>query len=197
MKFLFIDIDGVLINGFDYDENKRLAWYENIDVDLGISYQQIAPFFSSRDFVDALIGNKDLKTIVNRYFEENNICLDVEEFISYWFVKDSHLNMDVLNSINQIKADRKYLVTIQEQYRAHYLWEVIGLKQYFDGIFYSGDIGYLKDEAQFYSTINQRLEIDFEKDTIRYIDDNPEFVQMANKNGWNSTLFEGIIQINM
>lgn len=193
MNFLFVDIDGVLINGFHYDEKKRFVWYKNIDMDLGISYQQIASFFSSRDFTDALVGKENLKTVLNRYFEKNMIYFDVEEFISYWFTKDSHLNLDVLKSIIHIKADRKYLVTIQEQYRANYLWEVLGLKKYFDGIFYSGDIGYLKDESEFYLTINQRLDIDFTKDSVRYIDDNPKFVKIASENGWNSTLFKGKI----
>lgn len=162
-------------------------------MDLGISYQQITSFFSSRDFTDALVGKENLKTVLNRYFEKNMIYFDVEEFISYWFTKDSHLNLDVLKSIIHIKADRKYLVTIQEQYRANYLWEVLGLKKYFDGIFYSGDIGYLKDESEFYLTINQRLDIDFTKDSVRYIDDNPKFVKIASENGCNSTLFKGKI----
>lgn len=147
--------------------------------------------------MSALIGKKDLKIVVGKYFERNNIYLDVKEFIDYWFENDSHLNKNVLNTINRIKVDKKYLVTIQEKYRANYLWEVIDLKQYFDGMLYSGDIGYLKDDTRFYSSINQKLGINLMKDSVSYFDDNPKFVQMANKCGWNSWVFEGDIQDSM
>lgn len=191
MKYLFVDIDGVIINGFDYEESKRKPWYITIDSDLGIKYTQISDFFFSKEFKEVLVGKKDLKIEISRYFENRHIFADVDVFVNYWFKNDSNLNLKVINDICKSSADKKYLVTIQENYRAHYLWEVIGLKKHFDGMLFSGSIGYLKDDKMFYHSINQQLNIAIGTDRVTFFDDNPDFVKVAKECGWNSILYTG------
>jgi murein L,D-transpeptidase YcbB/YkuD len=71
----------------------------------------------------------------------------VDDFMRYWFEKDSNLNARVLELVDRLKRSTRvdiYIATGQEHYRAQYLWSDLGLSKRFDRMFYSARLAGLK-----------------------------------------------------
>ncbi len=194
MRYLFFDVDGVIIKGWNFSEGKRKLWYENIHNDFNIDYVAIRDFFNSNIFVDVLRGKYDLIDSIGHFFRHKDINIDATNFVRYWFEKDAFLDKPLLEWLSQIEG-MKCLATIQEHHRASYLWNDLGLRSFFSEIFYSGSIGYLKDEPAFFHYINTFCNIKFEQDEVLYFDDNPNFVETATSCGWKAFCIERTEQI--
>ena len=139
-------------------------------------------------------GESDLKDILAGLLPMLGYSGSVEAFVEYWFRKDSNINQSVLKIVKRLRQCKEvelYLATSQEHHRAAYLWNVLGLKELFDDIFYSARLGVLKDHAEFFSKINAQLDIASSEQPL-FFDDTEKVVVTARAAGWDAYVFDTI-----
>ena len=104
---VFLDVDGVLIDGWHANPERRNPWDATIGQDLGINRQAFqAKFFGSFAGVDETLmhacvrGERDLKDALADVLPNVGYNGSVDAFVAYWFEKDSNVNLDVLDAVN-------------------------------------------------------------------------------------------------
>ena len=148
---IFFDVDGVLIRGRHAKPEHRRPWDTTIEQDLGVSrdaFQQQffrTPTGGFESFIHACAnGNLDLKVASTEMLSNLHPGVSVDQFVEYWFAKDSIINEDVLGAVTSLAQHSHvalYLATGQEHYRADYLWHRLGFAAHFKDIFYSSKLG--------------------------------------------------------
>ncbi len=150
-------------------------------------------------FADACLRYRtaDLKAALAAVLPEVGYNGDVDDFVRYWFEKDSNLDAEVFEFVRKVHAisgAEMFLATGQEHHRAGYLWNELGFSKYFDAIFYSAKIGLPKTDLRFFDTINHALLISPEERPL-FFDDTPAIVALARQAGWDATLFRSASDI--
>ncbi len=201
---IFLDVDGVLVDGWHADPARRKPWDATIEQDLGVRRDVFqALFFGRRDggrpslMHECVRGAMDLKVALAGVLPEAGYFGSVDSFIDYWFTKDSNLNTDVLETVERLSAHKHvalYLATGQEHYRADYLWHKLAFKDYFAAIFYSARLGHLKNAAAFYEAVNVSLDIGKTERPL-FFDDQTDVVEAANRAGWDACVFKSVADI--
>ncbi|GAB2179683.1 HAD family hydrolase [Dongia sp. agr-C8] len=195
---IFFDVDGVLIDGWHADVARRKPWDAMLEADLGIEREAFQTRFfaapcrgSASIMFECVTGRRDLREALSQVLPELGFRGSADDFMRYWFEKDSNVNKDVLRLVADIRqrgGARTFIATGQEHHRARYLWETLGFSQYFDAIFYSAKIGHPKKDERFFAAINRELGIEAEQRPL-FFDDQPEVVALANSIGWDATTF--------
>jgi putative hydrolase of the HAD superfamily len=190
MRYIFFDVDGVLIKGFSATAGERLRWDKDLRRDLGIDPDLLNAVFFERLFDDVITGRRDLEKALQDILPELGYQGMPQTLIDYWLDKDSILNEETLNIVRQLKAQpgaRLFLATHQEKNRANYLWHNLGFKEYFEEIFFSGRMGLRKTNPDFFNKIENELCL--EEAECLLIDDNAQVCEAAQKAGWKTILF--------
>ena len=198
---IFLDVDGVLIDGWHADPARRKPWDATIEQDLGVRREVFqALFFGRRDggrpslMHECVSGAMDLKAALADVLPKAGYGGAVDEFVDYWFAKDSNVNRDVLETVQRLSVHDDvvlYLATGQDHYRADYLWHQLALKDFFADIFYSARLGHPKNATAFFETVNASLAIG-ETERPLFFDDQPDIVEVANRAGWDACVFETV-----
>jgi putative hydrolase of the HAD superfamily len=201
---IFFDVDGVLIEGWHANPSLRKPWNATIEKDLGIDrggferrFFGIDGFRHLSPMAECASGRRDLKEALREVLPSVGYSGHVDHFITYWFERDSNVNADVLGLVQELhksKGIQLYIATGQEHYRARYLWDELRFRDYFDGIFYSASIGFLKKERRFFQCINETLNI-LADDKPMFFDDQPEIISLANEAGWDGKEFSSAADI--
>lgn len=200
---IFFDVDGVLIDGWHASSTLRKPWDATIDVDLGIDRAEFQRLFFgipgqrlTAPMLECLTGRRDLKVALAGVLPQVGYQGCVDDFIRYWFERDSNLNKDVLRLVDELRRSNAqiYVATGQEHYRARYLWNEMGLSRHFLRMFYSADIGCPKKDIRFFMSINQSLGIDAQQRPL-FFDDQPEIIELARTAGWDGTVFTSVRDI--
>jgi putative hydrolase of the HAD superfamily len=201
---IFFDVDGVLIDGWHANSALRKPWDATLEADCGINrdaFQQL--FFgipghrSATPMFECVTGRRDLKDALASALPQFGYQGSADDFMRYWFEKDSNLNAEVFRLVDVIRTKSKakiYVATGQEHYRARYLWNELGFSKHFEAIFYSADIGHPKNDIRFFESINRALGIDAGQRPL-FFDDQPEIVELAKRVGWDGTAFTSIKDI--
>ncbi len=137
-------------------------------------------------------GACDLKEALGRVLPSVGYEGSIDAFVAYWFAKDSNVNRDVLGVVKRLALHTNvelYLVTGQEHYRAHYLWNQLGFRQHFKDIMCSAKLGHLKGTHAFFQAINAALEIAPAEQPL-FFDDQEEIVCLAREIGWDACVFD-------
>ncbi len=156
---IFFDVDGVIIQGWHFNPACRRPWDTDLKQDFGIEQDafQKAFFFPPAQGKDSLMekclkGDRDLKEVLANLLPTLGCRGTVDDFVDYWFTRNSHLNEDVIEVIKQLKQRKNielYFATAQEPYRANYLWHDLRFKELFREIYYSARLGVAKDTVSF------------------------------------------------
>jgi putative hydrolase of the HAD superfamily len=173
------DIDGVLIN---------VRFSTILPSTLGISASVTNEFFAG-PFTDCLLGKRDLRELLPPYLAQWGWERTLDEFLEFWFEVESQLHHPTLALADYLHASgrRCFLASTQEQYRARYLEELLGLGERFDGAFFSCRLGCQKPDQDFYSAVAS--EIGCQPSEMLLIDDKSANVIGAKALGWNAVLF--------
>lgn len=200
---VFFDVDGVLIDGWHADAARRKPWDATIEVDLGVDRDTFQKLFfgapgnrSSSRMVECVSGRTDLKSALAEVLPHAGYNGDVDDFVRYWFEKDSNIQPEVLSLVARLNAQnvQTFVATGQEHYRAGYLWKELRFSDHFERIFYSADIGFLKKDVSFFEAINRTLNIQPRERPI-FFDDQPEIVEIAKRAGWDAVVFNSVQDI--
>lgn len=191
-KYIFFDVDGVLIHGYHFNHSLRHPWDKDIEADLGISRDGFDQHFFKAYFGEVILGHLDLEEALNKSLPLLKFSGTATDIINYWLEKDSIINDDLFPTVKKLSSIRNvhlYIATNQEKNRATYLWNTLGFKKYFKDIYYSGRLGVTKHSQDFFELINRELGILPGKDTVIYFDDTPDYLIAAEKAGWQAYQF--------
>ncbi len=196
---IFFDVDGVIIDGWHFNPARRRPWDTELKQDLGVERDafQKAFFFPPAHGGDSLMekclkGDRDLKEVLADLLPTLGCHGTADDFIDYWFTRNSHLNEDVVAIIKQLRQRQEielYLATAQEPHRANYLCHELGFKELFREIYFSAQLGVAKNTVSFFSKINTALNIEPEERPL-YFDDTPDVVRAAKEAGWDAYEFD-------
>lgn len=191
IKTILIDADGVLLKPRDKFFSQRLVEDKYCD-DPG----KIKEFFV-KEYKDISLGKADLKERVAKYLESWGWGGTVEELLEYWFSYENEINQEVLQWVDARRNEgyKVYIVSDHSRYRGRDVMENVGLKKYVDGGFFSGDIGYTKEDPEFFKIILDQLNLN--TDEILFIDDDPENIDIAEKIGLQTQLFTGVENLKL
>jgi putative hydrolase of the HAD superfamily len=189
---LVLDIDGVVSLA---QPGSPHPWYATLKEDWGLSHdEELAPeFFLKPDFMEVLRGRLDLYVALHEYFETKGLADRLEEFVSYWFEKDSDIDRGVLaqaDAWRQRTGGRVFAATNQEHHRIAYLRDRMGLGVHFDEIVYSAALGVCKPERVFYTNAQARMGVTVAQ-SILFVDDKTSNVDGARMAGWRAMLYRG------
>ncbi len=187
-KILLLDTDGVLIP-------KEKFFSTRYAEEKGISDTLLLPFFQG-EFRRCQAGGCDMKVELTKYMKDWQWTGSVDEFLAYWFASEpdpSTVALEVVAGLR--KAGIKcYMATDQERYRAQYLWNKVGLSEYFDGAFFSCDLKAGKASLEFWKKVLALLGNPPPKDVI-YFDDERENVEAASSFGIDARIFTNIEEV--
>ncbi len=189
---LVLDIDGVVSLG---QPGSPTPWYATLKEDWGLSHdEELAPeFFRKPEFDQVLRGRLDLYAALHDYFEAKGLADRLEEFVAYWFEKDTLIDREVLalaDAWRQRTGGRCFAATNQEHHRVAYLRDTVGLGRHFDEIVYSAALGVCKPDRVFFTSAQVRMGVAAAQ-SILFVDDNAANVDGARMCGWRSMLYRG------
>jgi len=190
---IFFDIDGVLIDGFHTNPERRKRWDKNIEQDLGIKYGHIEDFILRGAFPDVLRGELDFEEELDRWLSRNNYDLKAWQVINYWHEKDANVSpaFSTVVSLSKRKDIQIYTATNQTHARIAHLRDAMGWNAYFTGFYYSARLGCLKHDANYFAQIEDELKFNPHLDPPLYFDDDSRNIEISSKRGWNAVLVDG------
>ncbi|MFA6258871.1 MAG: HAD-IA family hydrolase [Candidatus Paceibacterota bacterium] len=183
IKAIFIDLDGIIIR------KKEKLFSQYFSEENNIPYESVLEFFQN-DFKKCSFGKADLKEVIKSYLEKWNYKGTTDEFLSFWFKRESEINKEILNLIDAKRKEgiKYYIATRQEEYRKDYTWNTLGMKDHFDGVFCTCDIGYDKCEKEYWDYVFNTLKLLPEE--IMFFDDRKENVDIAKSLGVQAFLYK-------
>lgn len=181
IKLLLLDVDGVIVTGE--------PWGQELAQSYGITEEMRRPFFREA-FQPCLVGKADLKEVLVPYLAQWGWPHSTEAFLDYWFCRERTIDARLIQAIQRLRQRGIpcYIATQQERYRAAYIRDEMGLAHLFDGMFSSVDLGALKSDPVFFTTILHELD-GYEADEVLFWDDTPGNVATAQSVGIRAELY--------
>ena len=181
-KIILFDCDGVIIK-----KHKRFS--QLLQEDFGITKEQTAGFFTGV-FLDCETGKADLKQVLSKLIPQWGYKGTVEELMDFWFSGEAEINLNMKEYILKLKDSgvKAYLATNNEKYRTEYLWNVVGIKNFLEGLFSSCYLGYMKPEVEYWQEIYKVLN-KYPKENILVLDDKQAAIDSARAFGIKAELY--------
>lgn len=184
-KVALFDLDGIVVVGRQRFFSERLAEMQ------GIQLTEVQAFFLN-DLKPCSMGKADLKEAIAPYLPKWKWKGTVEDLLSLWFESERTLDERVLTRVRELREANIdcYIATRQEKYRKDYLLNVVGLKDIFDGIFCTCDIGFDKSSPEFFEVIRSTLGVEYEE--MLFLDDTQKNVDTAQALGVDAHFYSGL-----
>jgi putative hydrolase of the HAD superfamily len=180
-----VDVDGVVIR-----HPQGLRWDHAIREDLGVDPARLQNDFFAVHWPEVITGRADLHERLALALQTIAPHLTPEALTAYWFAKDAHLDEGFLSQLAALRGRYAlHLATVQEHYRAAYLWNDLGLKNRFEAIHYAADYGCGKPEPAFFEAVATRT--GHAPQELLLIDDSARNVEAARACGWRAGLWDG------
>ncbi len=157
----------------------------------GLSREKLGPFFAKN--ARSLEGKADIKDILPPFLEEWGITQSVDEFLSEAFFSGSEIDSEVAAIVADLQGRgiTCCLATNQDKHRMAHLDERLRIREYFDHVFVSCELGVKKPEHGFYHAIGAR----FPDAKLIFWDDQPSNVEAAMECGWTAFVFTEAAQM--
>lgn len=178
IKVILFDCDGPII--------KREMYFSQR---LGIPYEKLKDFFEG-DFLLCETGKKDLKEELKVHIKSWGVSKSLDELMDFWFSNEAEVDRQMTDQIFLLRQRgiKCFLATNNEKYRTEYLWTVVGLKNFLDGLFSSCYVGYMKSHAEFWQEAYKNFS-EISKQEILVVDDDPQNVKSAQQFGFTASLY--------
>ena len=185
-KLLMVDVDGVLVHPVH-----KGGWAAQIETDLGISRADLQSEFFMPHWHEIIHGRADLHDVLDDVLHHIAPHLNAKVLMDYWFSRDGRLDEALLAQLAAVRAQGAtlHLATVQEHYRARYLWNTLGLNARFDVMHYAADLGAAKPDMAFFRAIEGRTGRPSEDHFM--LDDRQNNVDGALAAGWSAGLWDG------
>ena len=192
MIYLF-DIDGVIIHyGSYFSRTLSLQKYEN-------PTKVMDEYFQSTLNCDCDKGKRDIFEEIKPYLAKMKWYGNPEDYFkSQWNFEKDFIIKEILNKINKLKnyGHKVFIASNQNSYRKQFLIQEMQLNTNFNNCFFSCDIGYVKNENEYWEYIEDYfLKNKIDKEEVLFFDDLFENVNMAKSHGINSIQINGKQQV--
>jgi len=184
IKAIICDADGMLIHGELFSDY--------LTQNYGITKEKTNTFFSG-EFLDCLVGKRDLRMILPRYLSLWGWKKTVDDLLSEWFESQQNIDEELVKYIQQLreKGIKVYLATNQEKYRTKYLLEKMEFEKFLDGIFSSAHLGHRKPNKQFFANVLEKMN-SMNRDEILFWDDRQKNVDGAKNFGFHAEQYHNL-----
>ena len=193
-RAVIFDVDGVLVHGYHARPELTRRWNENLLADLGVDPDRFTQEFIFDIFIKkVVIGEMAMIDALERRLPALGYKGSPMAFLHYWLTHDAVLNHDLIQLIRILKANadiRLFIATNQDHTRALWLWEMLGLSDIFEDIFYSARVGIRKPERGFFDFVAARIGLQSEPPL--FFDDTPKVIDGARAYGWEAVQFDTI-----
>ncbi|MEA3399041.1 MAG: HAD-IA family hydrolase [Patescibacteria group bacterium] len=188
IKAILFDLDGLIITGSSKLFSERLSEKENI------SMEQVSEFFINK-FRKCSFGKADLKEKITPYLIKWGYKGTFDDLLKFWFESDNKIDKEVIGIVKDLRSKdiKCHIATRQEKYRKDYIWNKLELKNEFDGIFCTCDIGYDKSDREYWDYVLEELNLKPEE--VMFFCDSQKNVDNANSFGIKSYYYEGIYSL--
>ena len=177
------DFDGVL-NANIVDG--RFVWADGLERDLSIDSNAFSDFvFRSGRMREVISGRLDLHDLVGPWLADQGHAINARDFVAYWWKKDARPDREIIalsERLSERLAVRQVIGTNNEQHRARYIEEDMGIGRLVERIFASGRMGVAKPDAGFFRQIEDWAGVP--SDRILLIDDLGKNIASAQNLGW-------------
>lgn len=182
-----VDLDGVIVHRVDFFSNRAKELYPEAN------HEAIMQFFVGGVYKQTALGHKDLVIALEEVLLSWNIDADVKEVLATWFSGENTVDEGVLNRIQELRAAgiKCVIATDHSTYRKNDVWENLEMKNYFDDIIASADMGATKEDGEFYQYAMKKLEVS-NPTTLLFTDDDPENTKVAESLGVKVITFTSI-----
>jgi putative hydrolase of the HAD superfamily len=186
IKAILFDADGVVLKPRDKYFTDRLR-AQGID----LSKESEGQFFKN-EYKKVVVGKADLKEEVSKYLAAWGWAGSVDELLHFWFSYEDKFDEEVLDFVDELrpKGVKCYLASDHSRYRADDFMRKGEIKDRFDGYFFSGYVGFTKEEPEFFEHVLNELKLN--KDEVLFVDDDPENVEVAKNFGIRGVSYEGV-----
>ncbi|MEO5806823.1 HAD-IA family hydrolase [Devosia sp.] len=193
-RAVIFDVDGVLVHGYHARPDLTRRWNENLLEDLGVDPQRFNDEFIFDIFIKkVVVGQVSLIEALERRLPALGYRGSPMVFAHYWLTHDSARNEDLVKAIRAFKASadvRLYIATNQDHLRAMWLWDMLGLSDIFEDIFYSARAGIRKPETGFFDFVRDRIGPQTEPPL--FFDDTPKVIAGARAYGWEAVEYNAL-----
>jgi FMN phosphatase YigB (HAD superfamily) len=185
INVLLFDADGVTIQAPGYGSEFALQ-------SEGLDTSGLQDFFRGV-FLECKRGKVDAKKAIIPFLQDWGWQKDVDDFFHIWHRYEHVINHTLIAQIQEYRKQGVLccLSTDNNFYRMNYIKKEMEFENYFDEIFCSSDIGFLKSEDGFWQSIFERLQVrfpDLKKDEVEVWDDNVENVGVVKRFGFNTVI---------
>ena len=187
LRALMVDVDGVVVRpGWP-----ARRWDADLEADLGVKREDLQTFFFAKHFRDIVLGKAAIEQRLAIALPGFAPHVTVEQLLAYWFAKDANLDHQLLTDLADYRRSglQLHLATVQEHRRADHLWNVLKLRDHFDGLHHSAAVGSAKPDLAYFRAVEVRT--GFASDEVLLIDDSAANVEGARAAGWRSVLWTG------
>lgn len=193
-RTIVFDVDGVLIYGNHARPELQRRWDEHLLADLGIDPDRFRDEFIFDIFIKKVItGQMALVDALDRRLPSFGYKGSSMTVVQYWLSHDSTLNAELIAAIRALKAKadiRLFIATNQDHMRALWLWQILGLSDIFEDIFYSARVGIKKPDTGFFDFAAAR--IGPQSEPPLFFDDTPKVIAGARAYGWEAVEYAAI-----
>jgi putative hydrolase of the HAD superfamily len=182
IKSILFDADGVIVQ-------REMYFSQRFSEEFGVPLKRILPFFK-QEYQRCIVGEADIKVELKKYVKEWGWEKSVDDLLDYWFLHERKIDEQMLEEIKVLRSSgvKCYLHTNNEKYRSEHLFEKVGLKKHFDGVFSSADLGFKKPQQEFWSAMYNYLDKP-DKHNVLVWDNEEENVQSAKNFGFKAALY--------
>lgn len=186
IQAILFDVDGVVLYPRDKYFSHRLK-----EDGIEVNNEAVKEFFKN-EYKQIVVGKADLREEVSKFLGKWGWNKSVDELLEYWFSYENKINQEVLTLSRELRAKgiKCYLASDHSTYRADDLMNNVGLEKDFDGVFFSGYVGFTKEEPEFFHKVLGMLQLEGEE--VLFIDDDPHNVEIAKAQGLQACYFQGI-----
>jgi putative hydrolase of the HAD superfamily len=180
---LICDVDGVALRRAERFSDRLIREY-------GSDPMSVAHFFQ-HDFLDCVTGKASLRDRVRPYLQKWGWGGTVDELMTFWFEGERNINESMMKELGLLRARgaKIYLATNNDQERSNYVFDTLGLRERVDGAFSSWQIGFTKDDPNFWKALDQKLHVPDPSHVLVW-DDSEQNLEAARSVGYHGFHFQ-------
>ncbi|MDD4662159.1 MAG: HAD family hydrolase [Candidatus Pacebacteria bacterium] len=188
-KIILFDVDGVLLN---------LPYYfGEVLLEKGYKINNILDkFYSSDEYQQSFLEEVDLEKIVEPYLKEFGWEKSSKEYFDELFEFEAQFfNQELLDIIKKIKETGVECILCTNKNKIRFNFVINYLKDIFEKGFTSCDVGFLKNQEEFWKYVLKNLKErypEIKPEEIAFFDDKQVNIDVASRFGLNSFLFTDI-----
>jgi putative hydrolase of the HAD superfamily len=176
---LVVDIDGVLLSAHETFGQEMLEDTEWV----GNDEQFHEYLFKNEDYIRSLAGELDFREVLDTLLRDFKNPCDANKYMKWW-CHELIPNSKLIDWIKESSFTKVVLASNQERFRSEAISKNLEPYDFFETIYYSCDIGYVKPDQRFFKFILSQLNC--KPAELLFIDDSLPNVESARELGIHS-----------